>query len=81
MIILKFIFQTVNKLKKIYDKVSSIDLIVGGLAETPKHGSLVGPIFSNIIAQQMVTTRVGDKFFYDNKKQPYPFSPGGFVFL
>nr|UYG55621.1 peroxidase 3 [Geocoris pallidipennis] len=66
--------EVVSNLKKTYEKVSAIDLIVGGLAETPLRGSLLGPVFSNIIAQQMVVTRTGDRYFYDNKNQPYPFS-------
>ncbi|CAH1403181.1 unnamed protein product [Nezara viridula] len=66
--------EILQDLKKIYQKVSNIDLIVGGLAEIPNKGSLLGPVFSSIIAQQMATTRIGDRYFYDNKDQPYPFT-------
>lgn len=66
--------EILQDLKKIYQKVNNIDLIVGGLAEIPNKGSLLGPVFSSIIAQQMATTRIGDRYFYDNKDQPYPFT-------
>ena len=54
---------------------------MGGLAETPKKGSLLGPVFSAIIADQMATIRIGDRYFYDNKDQPFPFTLSKFVVL
>ncbi|XP_014293938.1 chorion peroxidase isoform X2 [Halyomorpha halys] len=66
--------EILQDLRKVYQKVNNIDLIVGGLAEIPNKGSLLGPVFSSIIAQQMATTRIGDRYFYDNKDQPYPFT-------
>lgn len=40
-----------NKLKSIYDSVQDIDLIVGGLSETPIDNATLGPTFSCILSE------------------------------
>lgn len=58
----------------IYQSPHDIDLLVGGMSEVPDEDSLVGPTFSCIIADQMLRTKRGDRYFYTSNEQPKPFS-------
>jgi hypothetical protein len=51
-----------NLLKTIYQHPHHIDLFVGGLAEKPVRGAIVGPIFGKIIALQFKYLMDGDRF-------------------
>ena len=53
-------------LADLYASVDEIDLWVGGLAETPMPGTMVGETFQVIIADQFIRLRNGDRFFYKN---------------
>ena len=44
--------------------MEDIDLFVGGLAESPGPGAIVGPTFSCIIGAQFKLMMDGDRFFY-----------------
>ena len=45
--------EHIDKLKSVYNHVDDIDLYIAGLMETPTFGSLLGPTFSYIIANQV----------------------------
>uniref|UniRef100_A0A182J2E0 Uncharacterized protein n=1 Tax=Anopheles atroparvus TaxID=41427 RepID=A0A182J2E0_ANOAO len=64
-----------NRLRKAYRTVDDIDLFVGGLAERPVLGGIVGPTFSCIIAQQFSNLRKGDRFWYENGGFESSFTP------
>lgn len=66
--------QTVQALSEVYRSPEDIDLIVGGLAEIPTGGSVMGPTFSCIIADQFLRSKKGDRYFYSNEEQPVPFT-------
>ena len=53
-------------LRDTYGSVDSIDPWVGGLAETPVDGAIVGPLFAAVIADQFTRTRDADRFWYQN---------------
>ncbi|XP_055586753.1 uncharacterized protein LOC129739336 [Uranotaenia lowii] len=63
------------RLRKAYRSVDDIDLFVGGLAERPVVGGVVGPTFSCIIAQQFSNLRKGDRFWYENPGFESSFTP------
>lgn len=54
--------------------VGDIDLFVGGMAEVPVGGSLVGPTFSCLLADQFSRIRKGDRFWYEGDIQLKPFT-------
>jgi peroxidase len=57
-----------GELQQVYGSVDQVDLFVGGLAEDPAPGgSMVGPTFEAIIAQQFENLRDGDPLFYQNQ--------------
>ncbi|HEY7579272.1 MAG TPA: peroxidase family protein [Acetobacteraceae bacterium] len=57
-----------SELQQAYGSVDQVDLFVGGLAEDPAGGgSMVGPTFQAIIAQQFENLRDGDPSFYLNQ--------------
>ena len=58
--------DVVTRLAAVYPSVEEIDLWVGGLAEEPVAGALVGPTFSAIIRDQFERLRAGDRFWYEN---------------
>merc|ERR1711915_1046565 len=45
----------------------NMDLWVGGLAEHPKGGGKVGPLFEHIIGEQFNKIRFGDRYFFTGK--------------
>lgn len=44
-----------------------VDLFAGGLLETPKNNSMLGPLFHKIVKEQFEKIRDGDKFWYENR--------------
>jgi peroxidase len=57
-----------SELQQVYGSVDQVDLFVGGLAEDPAPGgSMVGPTFQAVIAQQFENLRDGDPNFYLNQ--------------
>ena len=55
------------KLQQVYGTVDNVDLFVGGLAETPIAGSMVGQTFEIIMVDQFENLRDGDRLFYENQ--------------
>ena len=45
--------------------MDDVDFFIAGLSERPASGSLVGPTFQCIIADQFLKLKKGDRFFYD----------------
>ncbi|KJH48287.1 animal hem peroxidase [Dictyocaulus viviparus] len=64
----------ISLLEQLYDSPEDIDLIVGGLAEIPLPGALLGPTFSCLFAKQLQKTKRGDRFWYENFFHPTAFS-------
>lgn len=57
-----------QKLLTVYGYPERIDAFVGGLSERKMPGSLLGPLFSVINAEQFRRIRDGDRFYYENIK-------------
>ena len=58
--------------------VDDIDLFVGGLAERPLSGAVVGPTFGCLLGQQFQILKKGDRFWYENNIPPSAYSKGNF---
>lgn len=64
------------KFKNLYKKrFEDIDLFAAGLAEDSIEDGILGPTFSCIIAHQFADLKHGDRFWYERKDQPKPFTP------
>lgn len=68
--------SAVARMASVYRSVDDIDLYVGGLTERHLPGSMLGPVFSCIIADQFARLKEGDRFFYEHGGQPHSFTPG-----
>ena len=65
------LFEFSNELTKIrflqtYGALDTVDLWVGGLAEEPLPGGVIGPTFACIFAITFSDLRSGDRFWYEN---------------
>ncbi|KAK2705306.1 peroxidase-like [Artemia franciscana] len=69
-----FTIQMIRALKRLYRDVDDIDLFVGGIAEMPQTGSLLGPTFLCLVGDQFARLRRGDRFFYDIGGQSHSFT-------
>ncbi|OQV25948.1 Peroxidase [Hypsibius exemplaris] len=66
-------YENIAILQKTYRSVDDIDLMVGGLMESPVNGEAsVGPTFACVIALEFRGKRVADRFWHENPDQ---FSP------
>eukprot|EP00095_Tigriopus_kingsejongensis_P003939 maker-scaffold473_size162088-snap-gene-0.25 protein:Tk03939 transcript:maker-scaffold473_size162088-snap-gene-0.25-mRNA-1 annotation:"hypothetical protein DAPPUDRAFT_42141" len=62
--------DVISKLQAVYADVDDIDLFVGGLAERPLSGAVVGPTFGCLLGQQFQILKKGDRFWYENNIPP-----------
>lgn len=53
-----------------YRNPADIDLIIGGLSETPSAGSVFGPTLTCLLAIQFANLRISDRFWYENDLPP-----------
>ncbi|XP_057668036.1 chorion peroxidase isoform X1 [Diorhabda carinulata] len=63
-----------EKLSAVYASVDDVDLWVGGLLDEKSEGSLVGRVFRDIIAEQFLRLRKGDRYFFENNPDVNPSS-------
>jgi peroxidase len=55
------------KLQQVYGTVDKVDLFVGGMAEKPLSGSMLGQTFGTILVEQFANLRAGDRLFFENQ--------------
>ena len=58
------------RLLQTYGTLETVDLWVGGLAETHVPGGLLGATFACIFAKTFEAIRDGDRFYYENPESP-----------
>ena len=68
--------EQISSLTSVYSHVDDIDLYIAGMMESPADGSLLGPTFSCIIADQMFRSRTGDRFFHSLTDSDSNFTEG-----
>lgn len=68
--------SVIDQLSTVYQSVHDIDLLVGGLAERPLSGAVVGPTFGCLLGQQFQILKKGDRFWYENNIPPSALTKG-----
>ncbi|XP_052132307.1 peroxidase-like, partial [Frankliniella occidentalis] len=61
--------QTASRLGGVYAHPDDVDVLVGGMAERPWEGALVGPTLRCVISEQLLRSRRADRYFFDNPDQ------------
>ena len=62
--------ETARRLRAAYGNVDDLDAWVGGLAEEPVPGALVGETVRTVLAEQFQALRDGDRFWYERYLPP-----------
>ncbi|XP_058056825.1 uncharacterized protein LOC131208190 [Anopheles bellator] len=57
-------------LETLYQEPEDIDLLIGGLMETPALGTVFGPTLTCLLAIQFASMRNSDRFWYENDLPP-----------
>ena len=66
----------IDEMKKIYKSIYHVDLYAGGMSE--KQDDLpLGPTFGCILRKQFLSSRDGDRFYFENRKKKE--NPGAFT--
>ncbi|XP_063614654.1 peroxidase-like [Penaeus indicus] len=66
--------DVIAKLQDVYRHVDDIDLFVGGLAEHPIEGGVVGPTFACILLDQFLRLKEGDRYWYETNDKDTRFT-------
>jgi hypothetical protein len=66
--------MTFNFLEIFFRTYSDMDLLSGGLLETPLKGAVFGPTFSCLLANQLYLTKNSDRLWYENDFPPSTYS-------
>ena len=66
----------VDEMKKIYKSIYHVDLYVGGMSEN-KNDLPLGPTFGCILRKQFLSSRDGDRFYFENQNTTE--NPGAFT--
>ncbi|XP_037796086.1 peroxidase-like [Penaeus monodon] len=66
--------DVIAKLKDVYRHVDDIDLFVGGMAEHPIEGGVVGPTFACILLDQFLRLKEGDRYWYETNDKDTRFT-------
>ncbi|KAK2721117.1 hypothetical protein QYM36_003405 [Artemia franciscana] len=70
-----FTNETFRAYTALYSHPDDLDLWSAGISEKSRPGSLVGPVFSCIIAKNFYNLKFGDRFWYENQGYPSAFTP------
>lgn len=68
--------QHFEQLKRLYEHIEDIDLVVGLLLEKHVKSSQYGVIATCLIAEEYYRFKYGDRFFYSLPTNPYKFTTG-----
>lgn len=66
--------KTIHRLSKLYKHVDDIDLWSAGIAEYPSDGSMLGPVFNCLVAEQFAIARNSDRFWYEGENPASKFT-------
>jgi peroxidase len=61
----------------LYESPDDVELTVGASLERHVEKTLVGPTFLNIMAEQFLRTRTGDRFWFESGNPDVAFTIGG----
>jgi hypothetical protein len=59
-----------QRIEEAYGDVERVDVWVGGLAEDPAPGSMLGELFTLVLVDQFTALRDGDRFWYQHSLSP-----------
>ncbi|XP_061179472.1 peroxidase-like protein 3 [Saccostrea echinata] len=65
--------EMIAKFRSVYNSVHDLEVFVGGITERPRHGSMLGPLFTCLLGQQFRDLKYGDRYWYE-RREPEGFS-------
>lgn len=68
--------EFIKALKYMYRNTDDIDLLVGGILESPIPGAMVGPTFNCLLKEEFVLLKQTDRFWYENDLPPSSLTTG-----
>lgn len=73
-----FSYENLRMLSQIFESVEDMDVVTGTMMEDRDH-TMTGVVARCMMGKQFHRLKYGDRYFYNSKDNPRPFTPGKVV--